>query len=187
MKRKMISVLALTLPVLMSVVLVSCEDFKPVADDATVKEVVGDIKAQHTYFRTHINYLANNPSEASSLQTTLTTNLKEKYEAEWGSATTVEVTVTSNSISAKVTAPDGKNKLDLSYSQIAYDSSAPKVTGAFSVSITKPNAGSTSSYTTDTDGNFTIALKDSITFSSVTYKGTDYDTDAFNKEMEREL
>ena len=56
MKRKMISVLALALIVLMSVVLVSCEDFKPVADDATVKEVVGDIKAQHTYFRTHISY-----------------------------------------------------------------------------------------------------------------------------------
>ena len=187
MKRKVISVLALTLVVLMSAVLVSCDGWKQVAPDEVVKEVVADIKAEHVYFRDYIEALAERDVTPADLQTTLDTILKVKYEAEWGSDTTVKVEVEKDYISAKVDGPDGKHVLDIKYSDIDLDTKGNKVTGKFSISVKKPDQGAASTHSFDTTGDFTIALKDSITFSSVSYRGTDYDTDNFNKEMEREL
>jgi len=187
MKRKVISILALTLIVLMSAVLVSCDGWKQVAPEAVVKEVVADIKAEHVYFRADIEALAERDVTPAALQTTLDTNLKIEYKAKWGSDTTVKVEVEKDYISAKVEGPDGKHVLDIKYSDIDLDTKANKVTGKFSITIKKPDEAAASTHSYDTAGDFTIALKDSITFSSVSYKDTDYDTDAFNKEMEKEL
>lgn len=187
MKRKVISVLALTLIVLMSVVLVSCEDMLPVAPEDIVNEVVGDIKAEYTYFKIYINNIAFGTHTPDEIKTTLKTVLENEYDTKWGSGTTVSVQAGVDSISAVVEAPDGKNKLDINYSNITLDSSGDKVTGNFSITITKPDAGAASSHTMDTAGNFSIAARDSITFSSVSYRGTDYDTDAFNKRMQEVL
>jgi hypothetical protein len=188
MKRKMISALALTLLVLTSLVFVSCQDFLPVADDATVKEVVSEVKEQYkNNFRSFIIRLAERDDTPEELEGAIKIFLEEKYEAIWGADTEVDVTVGNDSISATVDAPDGKNKLDINFSRIDLDTKASKITGKFSMTISLKDVGAASVHTTEADGDFTTALKDTVTFSTVSFRGTSYDTDAFNKEMAKEL
>ena len=187
MKRKVISVLALTLVVLMSAVLVSCDGWKQVAPDEVVKEVVADIKAQYTYFKVYINDLAFGTHTPTELETTLKVVLENDYQAKWGAGTTAVVNASASSISAKVNAPDGKNSLDINFTSIKLSDNKESVSGSFSINVKKPDTAAASTHSFETAGNFTIAARDSVTFSSVSYRGTDYDTGNFNTEMEREL
>ena len=186
MKRKMISILALTLLVLTSLVFVSCQDFLPVAPEATVKEVVDEVVAQYQDFRPYIKYLATLYRTPEEVEILLELKLQEEYDS-WNAD--VDVDCGADSISAKVKATvDEKHNLNINFTKIDLDTKANKIDGKFSMTIKLPDAGAASAHITDVSGDFSFSLtSDKVTFNTVTFRGDSFDTDAFNKEIDKRL
>ena len=189
MKRKMISVLALTLILLMSVVLVSCEDFKPVASDAIAEEVVDDTLGFFTMFYEPIEYLVAT-GERTKVQDGLELAFDIILLKEWGAGYSLTVDVPDvKTISVKAASSDGKQKIDVSITGLAATASA-KINGDFDISTNIKDSGAASAYNIAYKGNFslaTIASNSSITYSYVSYKGTEYDLEKFNSKMSDEI
>jgi len=169
MKRKMISVLALALIVLMSVVLVSCEDMLPVASPDIVNAVVYGTDMDLAFFGDYIEELIDGIKTPGVLEAMLTAHLNTKYDT-----TNADATIDSSSISAS--ASGDKLGVSADFTSLRKETAAYK--GNFSMQDTFNYKGAT--HNMKIKGYF---VDDNITFNSVNYNGTDYDVDAFNRAI----
>lgn len=169
MKRKMISVLALALILLMSVVLVSCEDMLPVAPENVVAAVVYESKMDFGIFDPYIAALINQTKTPTILEADIKADLNTRY-----SVTTATAQVDSKTISAS--AAGDKLSTSVLFSNLRFESSSYK--GDFTLEDTFLYDAAT--HTMKVKGSF---VDDTITFSSVNFGGTDYDVDAFNRAI----
>ena len=181
MKRKNLSVLALTLIVLMSAVLVSCDGWKQVASEETVEIVVDEtLRTIRDDFYPSAKELGMG-SEVSYVKLELHSHLYTEYHDIMSD---IDVDATSNSIKANLIDDDGGiNKLDVTINNISYSAIGEKTSGDFTLSVAGYFRGAHA--TMDLKGNFTIGTSDKkITFTSTVFNGIDYDLDAFNKKMQ---
>ena len=169
MKRKVISVLALTLIVLMSAVLVSCEDMLPIADPEIVNAVVYETEMEMSTFNEYIEELIDGVKTPGVLEALITSKLNTKYDTD-----NADVDADSSSISAS--ASGDKLGVSAKFTSLRKETAAYK--GDFSVESTFNYKGAT--HNIKIKGYF---IDENITFDSVNYNGTDYDVDAFNRAI----
>lgn len=187
MKRKVISVLALTLIVLMSAVLVSCDGWKQVAPDETVNLVVNKT----------LDYIKNDfgPSaeqiaakaDVDIVKSKLYTHLYNEYHDIMPDFNEDDVTATSSSLSAEMSDYDGGiNRLKVNVTGITYTEAGDKTSGDFTISAAVQATGA--HVTMDLKGNFSFSsTKNEIKYSSTVVNGIDYDLAAFNNKMAEKL
>lgn len=180
MKRKVISVLALTLIVLMSAVLVSCDGWKQVASEETVEIVVDEtLRTIRDDFYPSAKELGMG-AEVSYVKLELHNILYNEYHDVMDD---IDVDATANSITANLIDEDGGiNKLDVTVTGITYSAVGGKTSADFTLSAAGYFRGAHA--TMDLKGNFTIGTSDkTITFTSTVFNGIDYDLAAFNNKM----
>ena len=170
---------------------VSCKENPPVAPEEIVEDVVEGTIETFELFDENVFALATGVYTPEETKTHLDPYLKAALEYFWEcNDVTVESVITENSIYADVLGNSNLNELKVKTSNLEYhDDPKDSVSGSFTIYATGREEGTSVTY--DIKGTFEISINvpgtSSITFTSVKYRGTEYDLAAFNEAMKEAL
>ena len=170
---------------------VSCKENLPVAPEEIVEDVVEGTIDTFGLFGEPVYALASGHYTPEETKTHLDPYLKNNLEYYWEcDDVTVESVITENSIYADILGDSNVNELKVETSNLEYhDDPKYSVSGSFTIYAKGREEGASVSF--DVKGTFEISTyvpgTSSITFTSVKYRGTEYDLAAFNEAMKEAL
>ena len=170
---------------------VSCKEDLPVAPEEIVEDVVEGTIDTFGLFGKPVYYLASGYYTPEETKTHLDPYLKDWLEYYWEcNDVTVESVIKENSIYADILGNSNLNELKVETSNLEYhDDPKDSVSGSFTIYAKGREEGASVTY--DLKGTFEISTTkpetSSITFTSVKYRGTEYDLAAFNEAMKEAL
>ena len=180
------AILVLALVLVMGTVLVSFKDKPklPVASDRIVGHVVDETLWTFIVCNEYVNEIASGVAPAT-VELAMKPDMIATYADYWNlPEEVVDATVAASrkSISAKVKDEDNTNTRNLVFTNIEWDAAGKASSGNFDFSTTGRADGV--SFSMQVKGSFDFSKEaGSIVFSSVKFRGTQYDVENFNYKI----